>query len=72
VLVYDLRFVDPPSLQAAYDVLIESERVVSCTVEADLGRVRFLAPVRFADALVARIYLEGGLTWCSRHAVREP
>jgi hypothetical protein len=46
---------------------MESEHVVDCCVEAELGRIRFLAPPRRADALVDRIYLEGGLVWCSRH-----
>ncbi len=41
------------------------------TIEPELSRVRFLATVRYADALVQRIYPEGGLAWCSRHDVVE-
>ncbi len=69
--VYVLRFATLSSLHGAFQVLAESERVATCTIEPELSRVRFLAPVRYADALVQRIYLEGGLAWCSRHDVEE-
>jgi hypothetical protein len=35
-------------------------------IEPEQERIRFLAPAGAADTLVERIYLEGGLLWCSR------
>lgn len=57
----------PERLYSAVSRLMESEHMVDCSVEAELGRIRFVAPARWAEAQVARIYLEGGLVWCSRH-----
>ena len=62
-----LRLATPQLLASAMSRLMESEHVVDCCVEAELGRIRFLAPPRRAEALVGRIYLDGGLVWCSRH-----
>ncbi len=67
--VVDLRLAGPALLASAVSLLMESEYVVDCCVEAELGRIRFLAPPRRAEALVGRIYLDGGLVWCSRHDV---
>ena len=64
-----LQIASPSLLSSAVSRLMESEHVVDCCVEAELGRIRFLAPPQRADALVDRIYLEGGLVWCSRHDV---
>jgi hypothetical protein len=47
-----------------------SSQIDGCLVEPELGRLRFLATRRLADRLVARIYLEGGLTWCTRHDLK--
>ena len=46
---------------------MDARDVASCLVEPDLGRIRFLAPRKAADALVERIYFDGGLVWCSQH-----
>ncbi|NIW37919.1 MAG: hypothetical protein GWN32_15955, partial [Gemmatimonadetes bacterium] len=43
----------------------------SCTAESDHRRLRFVAPDRPADELIERIYLDGGLTWCTRHRTLE-
>jgi hypothetical protein len=67
VRIYDLRFASVSELSRAVRRLLDSERVASCTVETDLRRVRFVAPRPQADALVERIYADGGLAWCSRH-----
>jgi len=67
--VYILRFANESRLHGAFDRVIESPHVASCMIEAPESRIRFLAPARAADALVERIYLEGGLIWCSRHDV---
>jgi hypothetical protein len=65
--IYVLAFSSRAALARAFDVLAESERIVSYTIEPDLGRIRFQASEGLAEALVGRIYLDGGLTWCSRH-----
>ncbi len=62
-----LRLAGPALLASAVSLLMESEYVEDCCVDAELGRVRFLAPPRRAEALVGCIYLDGGLLWCSRH-----
>ncbi len=65
--VYVVYFTSPAFLQRAFGRVMDCPDVVSCAVEAEFGRLRFIAPTDAADALVARIYLEGGLRWCSRH-----
>jgi hypothetical protein len=67
--VYILRFDNESRLHSAFDLVLSSPYVASCMIEAPQSRLRFLAPVRAADALVEHIYLEGGLIWCSRHDV---
>ena len=65
--VYILRLEKASNLQWAYSVIAGAAYVTSSTFEAQLCQVRFVAPRRQADALVERIYLDGGLVWCSRH-----
>ena len=67
--VYILQFEVIGALTRAFDQVLECPDVTSCMIEAEQGRLRFLAPVGAADSLVERIYQEGGLTWCSRHDV---
>lgn len=70
--VYVLHLAGPIALDRAFDLVLESPDAASCMIEPQLERIRFLAPVEAADALVERIYQDGGLVWCSRHDVREP
>ncbi len=67
--VYVLTFDSRPSLTRAFDAVLNAPEVVSCMIEADRERIRFIAPVDEAEKVVERIYLDGGLVWCSRHAV---
>jgi hypothetical protein len=67
--VYVLLLRDAAALTLAFDRVLESRHVASCQIEPEHGRIRFLAPRRAADALVERIYHEGGLTWCSQHDI---
>jgi hypothetical protein len=67
--VYILHFGAIGALTHAFDRVLECPDVTSCMIEADRVRLRFLAPAGAADAVVERIYQEGGLTWCSRHDV---
>ena len=57
-----------PRLEEAFQRVSDSPRVASCSIEVGECQVRFLAPERDGAALVERIYAEGGLVWCSRHA----
>ena len=65
--VYVLQLESRAVLSRAFDRVMESDDVESCTVEADEMRLRFLAPTAYGDALVEHVYQDGGLTWCSRH-----
>ncbi len=65
--VYVLRLERARNLQWAFNVIAEAADVASSTFEPQHCQVRFVAPRRQADALVERIYLDGGLIWCSRH-----
>ncbi len=68
--VYFLRLKRARNLQWAFNVIAGAACVASSTFEAQLCEVRFVAPRRQADALVKRIYLDGGLVWCSRHDLK--
>ncbi len=68
--VYVLRLQGERNIERAFDVISNARNVSSCTFEPGLSRVRFSAPPREADALAERIYLDGGLVWCSRHDVK--
>ena len=65
--VYVLRLVGKRSIERAFEVISNARNVSSCIFEPELRQVRFVAPPREADALAERIYLDGGLIWCSRH-----
>ncbi len=65
--VYVLQFVDHQRLNGAFALLMNSERIGSCSAEPEASRLRFVAPAAPGEELVHRIYLDGGLTWCSRH-----
>lgn len=67
MVVHMLRFRDQATLTACVEKLLDSSVVEDCLVEADVLQLRFVAPPRAARSLVERLYLEGGLTWCSRH-----
>jgi hypothetical protein len=70
VRVYVLRLEGPRNLQWAFHVISKVAHVASSTFETELCQVRFVAARRQADALVERIYLDGGLVWCSRHDLK--
>jgi len=70
--VYVLHFDQIGTLTRAFDRVLESPDVDSCMIEADHGRLRFLAPLPVADQLVETIYQHGGLIWCSRHDFVKP
>lgn len=69
--VFVLHFESAEALSRAFGLLMESDRIGSCSAESEARRIRFVATPGRADALVHRIYQEGGLTWCSQHDVRK-
>lgn len=70
LVVHTLHFADTERLQRSFEEVMSWESVEDCLVEPERLRLRFLAPARLADPLVERLYLQGGLTWCSRHVLR--
>ena len=70
--VYVMHFRSSAAFTSAFDSVMDARDVASCLVEPDLGRIRFLAPRKAADALVERIYVDGGLVWCSQHDLNPP
>ncbi len=67
--VFDLRFTDAASMQSAFHRAQDRSAVDSCTLDPDELRMRFVAPNDDADELAHRIYLDGGLKWCSGHVL---
>jgi hypothetical protein len=65
--VYVLRFDAVPALTRAFERVTDHPAVASCSFELCERQVRLLAPPRVAEPLIERLYLEGGLAWCSRH-----
>jgi len=65
--VFVLRIRSPHRLESAFARVMESPDVASCMIEPDNHQIRFVAPVKHAEALIERIYLDGGLEWSSRH-----
>ncbi len=70
--IYALHIASRSQLERAFERLLNAPEVVSCTVEPELDRVRFVAPRKAGDRIVEAIYEEGGLVWCSRHEVVLP
>ena len=68
--VYVLRLEGERNIERAFDVISNARNVLSSIFEPGLRQVRFVAPPHEADALAERIYLDGGLIWCSRHDVK--
>jgi hypothetical protein len=71
VQVFDLRFTSRDSLLDGFRRAQDRSAVDSCTLEIEDLRMRFVAPRCEAEELAHRIYLDGGLCWCSGHELRE-
>ena len=65
--VYLMEFVSPGAFSRAFDVVMEADAVASCSAEPEGRRIRIVARSNDADALAERLYLDGGMTWCTRH-----
>ena len=62
-----LRFENAQDLTRAFDRVLACPDVDSCVVEWEDSRILFQAPEQGAAALAERVYLDGGLLWCSHH-----
>lgn len=67
--VHTLCFASAGALARCFDVLQESAALEDFLIEPAAFRLRFLAPPHVARRLFERIYLFGGLTWCSSHPI---
>jgi hypothetical protein len=70
-MMFDLYLVSQAALLGAFARVGAQSSVSSCTLESDRLRLQYVAPRDDAMALVERIYLDGGLRWCSSHGLRE-
>ena len=66
-----LRFENAQDLTRAFDRVLASPDVDSCVVEWEEHRILFQAPAEGAAELAERVYLDGGLLWCSHHDLDE-
>ena len=64
-----LLFQSVSALFRAFDSVMEEDEVASCLIEPEYRRIRFVAPRKASDELIEAIYQQGGLVWCSRHAL---
>ncbi len=72
VVVHDLQFRDETHLNRSAQDLLVADGVEDCLVEAESLRLRFVASAEVGAGLIEEIYLDGGLTWCSRHELIDP
>ena len=70
--VYVLCFAESAALSRAFDRVSDNPDVASCSFELAERRIRLLARPAVGEPLVERLYLEGGLAWCSRHVFEHP
>lgn len=70
--VYVLRFAETAALSRAFDRVSDHPEVASCSFELGERQLRLLARPAVGEALIERLYLEGGLAWCSRHSFEHP
>ena len=68
MMVYVLRFDGVSPLTSAFDRVLGAPEVESCALELHQRQLRLLAPRAVAERIVERLYLDGGLSWCTRHA----
>lgn len=67
--VYVVHIASPALLYRSFERVMDAVEVASCALDLRERRLRFLAPTKVGDALVEALYLEGGMTWCTRHDV---
>ena len=68
--LFELRFTSRTSLLEAFRRVQERSAVESCALESEKLQLRLVAPQETAVDIAERIYLDGGLSWCTGHALR--
>jgi hypothetical protein len=68
-LLFDLHFDSQAALLEAFQRVGDQPRLLSCSLETEDLRLRYVLPEEDAPALAERIYLSGGLLWCTRHVL---
>ncbi len=69
--ILDLQFTSEASLLEGFRLAQDRPAVESCTLEIDQLRMRLVVPREEVERLAQRIYLDGGLRWCSGHAIQD-
>jgi hypothetical protein len=67
--IFDLRFTDAATMQSAFQRAQDRSAVDTCTLAPGELRMRFVARDAEADELAHKIYLDGGLKWCSGYVL---
>ncbi len=70
-MLVDLSFDSRAALLEAFVCVGDQPSVTSCTLESDRLRLQYVLPRDDAPALVERIYLSGGLRWCTGHVLTD-
>jgi hypothetical protein len=70
VQVFTLQFTSEASLLEGFRCTQDRSGVESCLLEIDQLRMRLIAPREEGERIAQRIYLDGGLRWCSGHAIQ--
>ena len=65
--LYLRRMRDRADLERAFSAVSEASEISSFTLEPQLSRLRFVAPADRGERLLEKIYLQGGMVWCSTH-----
>ena len=68
--VYFMRFDSDQAANRAFGLLMDAASVESSLVGPGPREIRILAKQSDAELLIQRIYLQGGLSWCSAHTPR--
>jgi hypothetical protein len=66
--VYVLRFAETSAMSRAFDRVCDNPEVASCSFELGERQIRLLGRPKVIEPVIERLYLEGGLSWCTRHA----
>ncbi len=69
--VFDLHFTTEASLLEGFRLAQDRPAMDSCTLEIDQLRMRLVMPRKEAEYLAQRIYLDGGLRWCSGRVIQD-
>ncbi len=67
----DLHFTSEACLLEGFRLAQDRPAVNSCTLALDQLHMRLVVPREEVERLAQRIYLDGGLRWCSGHVIQD-